>query len=209
MPPRSTRAATGSTWLHRSFVFYGSYHNNPVNQLIHIVFVWAILYSSFVMLRWTPALSNAQLPLPTAIKSILPQGTTFPLNAQALVAGLYFLWYAAVEPDGFAGYICCALVAAGYVGANVVVQLYGDDAFKWSRALHILSWVSQFIGHGAFEGRSPALLQNFFQAFAMAPLFVVMEVMFAVGYRPDFRARAQVDIDKQIKQWAADKKKST
>lgn len=37
-------------------------------------------------------------------------------------------------------------------------------------------WVAQFVGHGVFEGRAPALLDNLFQAFFMAPVFVLLEV---------------------------------
>lgn len=53
--------------------------------------------------------------------------------------------------------------------------------------LHIAGWVAQFYGHGVHEGRSPALLDNLLQAIFMAPLFVLMEVMFKFGYRKDFQ----------------------
>lgn len=36
--------------------------------------------------------------------------------------------------------------------------------------LHV--YLAQFYGHGVHEGRSPALLDNLFQALFMAPLFV-------------------------------------
>ncbi len=44
--------------LEKQFVFYGSYHNNPVNVLIHIVFVWVILGSAIAMLQLTPAFGS-------------------------------------------------------------------------------------------------------------------------------------------------------
>ena len=40
----------------------------------------------------------------------------------------------------------------------------------------------QFIGHGKFEGRKPALLDNLVQAFFLAPLFVWYEVLFKLGF---------------------------
>lgn len=40
----------------------------------------------------------------------------------------------------------------------------------------VACWVAQFVGHGVFEKRAPALLDNLFQAIFMAPLFVVIEV---------------------------------
>ena len=38
-----------------------------------------------------------------------------------------------------------------------------------------------------FEKRKPALLDSLVQAFALAPLFVHMEVMFWCGYRPNLQ----------------------
>jgi 2-hydroxy fatty acid dioxygenase len=42
--------------------------------------------------------------------------------------------------------------------------------------------VAQFVGHGVFEGRQPALLDNLFQAFFMAPIFVLLEVSELKGW---------------------------
>ena len=60
----------------------------------------------------------------------------------------------------------------------------------------VVSWIAQFVGHGVFEGRAPALLDNLFQAFFLAPLFVWLEGLFALGYRPELKNR----IDKLILQ---------
>lgn len=46
-----------------------------------------------------------------------------------------------------------------------------------------LSWITQFVGHGIFEKRAPALMSNLFFAF-IAPFFVTLEVLNTiVGYR--------------------------
>ena len=46
-------------------VFYGSYHNNKWNQLIHFLFVPSILWSAYVLLQQTPAIvTNASQYLP-------------------------------------------------------------------------------------------------------------------------------------------------
>lgn len=70
----------------------------------------------------------------------------------------------------------------------------------------MLSWVAQFIGHGAFEGRAPALLDNLVQAFLLAPLFVWMEVLFFLGYRPELRARYHKSVEKEIATFRANGK---
>merc|ERR1712062_883030 len=42
---------------------------------------------------------------------------------------------------------------------------------------HCLGWIAQFVGHGVFEGRKPALMDNLLQVFA-APMFVTLEVLY-------------------------------
>jgi uncharacterized membrane protein YGL010W len=68
----------------------------------------------------------------------------------------------------------------------------------WAGGIHIVSWLAQFVGHGAFEGRAPALLDNLVQAFLLAPLFVWMEVLFFFGYRPELKARYDQSVEKEI-----------
>jgi uncharacterized membrane protein YGL010W len=50
-------------------------------------------------------------------------------------------------------------------------------------------WVIQLVGH-AWEGRKPALADNFFQIF-VAPIFLAAEVFFALGYKPALHAAVQ------------------
>lgn len=68
----------------------------------------------------------------------------------------------------------------------------------WAGAIHVVSWLAQFVGHGVFEGRAPALLDNLVQAFLLAPLFVWMEVLFYLGYRPELKARYHQSVEKEI-----------
>jgi uncharacterized membrane protein YGL010W len=63
------------------------------------------------------------------------------------------------------------------------------DAWRLAVGLHVLAWYMQIHpGHGVFEKRKPALLDSLVQAFALAPLFVHMEVLFWCGYRPKLQA---------------------
>lgn len=50
-----------------------------------------------------------------------------------------------------------------------------DTYFRYSLAIHIFGWLAQFFGHGVFEGRSPALMDNLLLIF-VAPFFVISEV---------------------------------
>ncbi|KAI6683139.1 hypothetical protein NL676_029052 [Syzygium grande] len=40
--------------LEKHFAFYGAYHSNPVNILIHTVSVWPIFFTVLVLLYFTP-----------------------------------------------------------------------------------------------------------------------------------------------------------
>ena len=48
--------------------------------------------------------------------------------------------------------------------------------WKVALAIHVTAWILQFVGHGVFEGRAPALLDSLDQALITAPLFVLLEV---------------------------------
>lgn len=73
--------------------------------------------------------------------------------------------------------------AAKPYNANGQSMLQVAGAWKWGVVVHVISWYLQLHpGHMIFEGRKPALVEGLVQAFATAPLFVWMEVLFACGY---------------------------
>ena len=75
---------------------------------------------------------------------------------------------------------------------------YGYSTFQVALGVHIAAWILQFIGHGVFEGRAPALLDSLDQALITAPLFVLMEVAFFFGYRRDFHSRIMNQVRENI-----------
>jgi len=89
---------------------------------------------------------------------------------------------------------------------QLLLVLYGNTANKWAAAVHIVSWLAQFIGHGKFEGRAPALLDNLVQAVFLAPFFVWFEILFQAGYRPELQARLQKKIEVEVQRFQAEKK---
>ena len=56
----------------------------------------------------------------------------------------------------------------------------------WSQ---VVAWGMQFVGHGVFEKRAPALKDNVVQALFLAPFFVWIECLWMGGYRPELRER--------------------
>ena len=61
-------------------------------------------------------------------------------------------------------------------------EFYGMDLFWFATVINASSWIAQFIGHGLFEKRAPALATNLKFAL-LAPFFITFEVMNKVfGY---------------------------
>jgi len=108
-----------------------------------------------------------------------------------------------------AGGMLAPLILGGTAFANHLTATYGATANYWALGLHIFSWLAQFVGHGVFEGRAPALMDNLVQALFLAPFFVWLEFLFAMGYRPELKARLNEAVAKDIKKLQDDKVKKS
>ncbi|KPI90754.1 hypothetical protein ABL78_0190 [Leptomonas seymouri] len=144
--------------LKKSFVFYGSYHRNWMNQMVHIVFVPAI---------FTTALSFiARIPI------------TDKINLSHIVAAFYAISFLKMEP--LAGALYAPVIGAmEYLGSQVLIHYVPASV-----AVHLIGWVAQILAHKLVEGRQPAFREDPFQAFHAAVFFVWLEVLFQLGYRP-------------------------
>ncbi|KEH33297.1 hypothetical protein MtrunA17_Chr3g0091931 [Medicago truncatula] len=183
--------------LEKHFAFYGSYHSNPTNIIIHILFVWPILFTSLIFLYFTPPLFS---PSQTVLNFTHP---VLIFNLGFVFAVFYGLFYAALDIK--AGSFTAVLTFLSWVGASFVANSIGYElAWKVVLAAQLFCWTGQFIGHGVFEKRAPALLDNLAQAFLMAPFFVVLEILqSSIGYEPypGFQKKVQARIDANIKEW--------
>ena len=65
-------------------------------------------------------------------------------------------------------------------------------------AVHVVSWIAQFVGHGKFEGRKPALLDNLVQALFLAPLFVWYEILFKLGFYKQLKGQVESGIEAEV-----------
>ena len=90
------------------------------------------------------------------------------------------------------------------LGATNAV-LFGYPSLQVAWAVFGTAWVLQFIGHGVFEGRAPALFDSLAQALLTAPMFVLLEVAFFLGYRRGFYKRMMVQVEKNIKEYKKSK----
>ncbi|KAH7399521.1 hypothetical protein BKA66DRAFT_451993 [Pyrenochaeta sp. MPI-SDFR-AT-0127] len=181
--------------LEKQLVFYGAYHHNKVNVGIHILCVPPILLTSFLLLTNTPA-----VPLPTWLS--VPN---LPINVGTVGAVLYSTLYVLMEP--VAGALLAPILIGSTAYANHLTSTYGATANSWAGAINIACWLAQFIGHGKFEGRAPALLDNLVQAIFLAPFFVWFEILFSLGYRPELKRRVDQAVEQEIQKFRKSKEK--
>ena len=104
--------------------------------------------------------------------------------------------------DPVAGTLGSVLVSLIYISSSKAVSdgliVNGYPVWQVALAVHVGAWILQFIGHGVFEGRAPALLDSLDQALLTAPLFVLLEVLFFFGYRKDFYSKMMKQVEKNI-----------
>jgi uncharacterized membrane protein YGL010W len=108
-----------------------------------------------------------------------------------------------------AGLMLAPLIIGGTAWSNHLLSTYGAAANKWAIALNVVSWIAQFIGHGKFEGRAPALRDNLVQALFLAPFFVWFEILFYFGYRPELKSRLDDAVSVKIKKFRNSKMAET
>jgi uncharacterized membrane protein YGL010W len=123
---------------------------------------------------------------PPARRSALP----VPFSGACLLWLVCALTYVYLEPVSGAG------AALFYLGLLAAAERYyaasGADALNVAAGVHVLSWFMQVVpGHVILERRRPALLDSLLQSLLLAPFFVVLEVWFALGYRPALHAELQ------------------
>jgi uncharacterized membrane protein YGL010W len=156
--------------LEQQMSFYAAYHQDARNKATHFVGVPMIIFGLFIALGW--------LRLDVG-------GVT--LTGAMLLAAVVLVWYFLLDVP-----LAAAMLAlnAGllYLADLVSVQPFGTG-FAWFLVFFGGGWVIQLVGH-VFEGRKPALADNFFQIF-VAPIFLVAEAFFALGYKPALHAAVQ------------------
>lgn len=221
--------------LCRALIAYGEYHAHPLNQLIHLVCVPAILWSLLVALFYAP------LPLPPALRPAadalcaglaaarpLPFLSSLPADlcaglARPLPLAVVLLYgaYYTLALDPFAGAAWTAAVgaplwlgaarlwrlagpAAAATAATAAATTAGSSAWRWALGVHVLSWYAQIHpGHAVLERRRPALVDSFWQAIATAPLFVFLELLFALGWNKGLRARVGAGVEEALRRHRA------
>jgi uncharacterized membrane protein YGL010W len=114
---------------------YGGYHRSAANELCHFLGIPSIVAGAGTLLSRVP----------------LGYVAGFSLTLAEVVAGAVITFY--VVSAHWLGVVTGVLLAA--------LVLLGRAVPLWAGAgLFVAGWVVQFVGHAAFEKRSPAFLKN-------------------------------------------------
>ncbi len=153
---------------------YAAYHRNPTNRFIHYIFVPAIVWTLMVAL------------------DLVPLGTLYGVNITLAfpIVGALLLWYLALDLAlGIASVAVFTVLMVSAIQMNVNLASTRLSLLI-AGGLFVASWIFQFIGHGVWEKRRPALVDNLFQVF-VAPMFLVSEVAFALGMKKTLQAEVE------------------
>ena len=121
-----------------------------------------------------------------------------PLNFGTLASLTYSTLYLLLSPN-FAGASITPFIVGAAALANKLTTKYNRTKVNSiAVAIHIVSWILQFVGHGKYEGRKPALLDNLIQALFLAPLFVWYEVLFKLGFYKGLKREVEAAIEVEV-----------
>jgi len=175
--------------IDKQLTFYGAYHTNRVNVLIHILCVPLIVWS------FQAFLAPFHLPpfVPTYHR-VITDYMVFETNYATLMGAIYLAYYLLLEP------VAALLYAPQMIITVLTATAFGKDPSHTPAiiAIHVLCWIAQFAGHGLAEKRAPALLDNLLGAVVLAPFFVHLEILFGLGYRPAMHKRINNAIGKEV-----------
>jgi uncharacterized membrane protein YGL010W len=198
--------------LKKNLIFYGAYHRDPTNVAIHIACVPMLLATALIFVR-PPLHTLSRILLadcpqgsntpsialgPSRLTALLSQ-YSLPLNFGTTLALTYSTLYLILSPN-IAGLSSGPLMIGVASLANRLTSTYNRSKVNTvAIALHLVSWIAQFVGHGKYEGRKPALVDNIAQALFLAPLFVWYEVLFKLGFYKRLQKEVEVGIEEEVR----------
>ena len=178
---------------------YGKFHNNFVNQFIHVVFVPIISYTFYA--QFAAVLPFYELPY-----TIPLLGSTFSLAIMPyiMLALAYFIVDVPTAAVHMAWSATVVVFAHNEWVSHRTESYFGFSQLAFMMMVNAASWIAQFIGHGCFEQRAPAIGTNLTFAL-LAPFFITFETMNrGFGYRTGPKMnRLRYLIDMEIEEYHA------
>lgn len=152
--------------LSEHLIQYSAYHRVTQNIQTHFIGIPLILLAVFSSLSF----------------SLFEQPWLTPA-VWLWVGSTVFYW----RLDRRFGFTMGILLAICLAVALQLAQLSTAAWLGWSFTLFGIGWLLQFIGH-YFEGRKPAFVDDL-TGLVIGPLFVVTELAFKLGLRPELAAQ--------------------
>ncbi len=169
------------------FYNYGIYHYDSVNVAIHIICIPILTITLIRMLDYYSLFY---------LNSQLPYGLIF-----GVFVGLLYIYV-----DLFSGILTISMyliLESLYLKDQTPILGYAQIDFIIY--LHIACWILQFIGHGVFEGRKPALMDNILLTLN-APIFVTLEILGLFNYRHKELIQTRECIKKEVERFRNSRK---
>ena len=191
--------------IYEALGFYGVYHREPWNQVIHFFGVPAIIWSLLVFL--------AHIPLP-----FLHQSITYA----DILTIFYLLFYLKMDPIGglcYAPFLYWMYSSATHFvskSSKPIPNKKRDDdslildprrrsstrqCLKIAAFVHMVGWYVQIHpGHYIIEGAAPAVTKSFGGALTSAPLFAFYEGLWFLGIRKDLQKQTLILVDQYTRE---------
>jgi uncharacterized membrane protein YGL010W len=211
------KAAISFGSVNEALAFYGVYHRDPTNQVVHFFGVPCIIWSLMVFLSHlklaTPQLLSFKIPTVTLFGGSAARLPPHPANYATLVVLGYVIFYLQLDPFGgalyapFAYWMYIAAVSTTLRDQQIASkeEQSSSSPAHWTgtgKALrkafffHILGWYVQIhLGHHVYEGATPAALNSLGGALTTAPLFAFYEGLWFVGIHTDLQERVLELVD--------------
>lgn len=132
-----------------------------------------------------------------------------PLNAGTLASLTYSTLYLILSPNIAGASVTPFIIGAAALANKLTTKYDRTKVNSIAAAVHVVSWILQFIGHGKYEGRKPALLDNLVQALFLAPLFVYYEILFKLGFYKQLKSDVEAAVEVEVAKLGKGKGKGT
>ena len=156
---------------------YAAYHKHPKNKLTHFFGVPMVYYSPLIAIGWV------RFPI-----------AGLDISLAWVLFALVMIWYLTLD-KGLATIMIIISLPIMYL-CDLASKLPFTESLTLVIAINVVGWAIQLLGH-YFEGRRPALVDNFIQAL-MAPLFLIAEVLFYF----ENRKKLEEDVNNKVQNFS-------
>lgn len=155
-----------------SIYFYESYHRNPINKMIHFVFIPIIMITTMNF----ASLVRVRLNISLTENFSNYRQIKFDLSGEKILYLFYLFYYFTYNLSigiTMSTFLNIIYVASFLHRNHFSTYYYGAPIWQVnSSILFTFAWVMQFIGH-SIEGSRPAIFTGLKQTLLQSPLFVV------------------------------------